>query len=185
MAEGMGSGSWNPLFLSVQGELTEGSVLAVTAALPGRSPHSFRVTVVRGETPGRRCVHCCPALFLPQHSCVLLAGPPACLQHALWAAQSSSRAALSLLRAHHLLPCLAVSPGHELRWHGTLPIPGLFTGTHYFRIEPAASSINAGGGSSGGASPGGCRFVQGESFSGILVPLAAASWQTQRGDSSA
>lgn len=125
MAEGMGSGSWNPLFLSVQGELTEGSVLAVTAALPGRSPHSFRVTVVR------------------------------------------------------------VSPGHELRWHGTLPIPGLFTGTHYFRIEPAASSINAGGGSSGGASPGGCRFVQGESFSGILVPLAAASWQTQRGDSSA
>ncbi|KAL4437337.1 hypothetical protein ABPG75_004476 [Micractinium tetrahymenae] len=108
-SDGMGSGSWNPLFLSVRGELKEGAALSVTAALPGRSPHPFRVTVV------------------------------------------------------------TVKPEEELRWHGTLPIPGLFTGTHYFRIEPAPSSS---GGGSGGTPQGSCRFVQGEHFSGLLVPLA-------------
>ena len=29
--------------------------------------------------------------------------------------------------------------GGELRWRGSLPIPGLFMGEHYFRILPGAS----------------------------------------------
>jgi len=51
---------------------------------------------------------------------------------------------------------LIVIPGRQLRWVGSLPVPGLFTGEHWFRIEPAAGST---------------RFVQGEKFSGLLVPL--------------
>ena len=51
---------------------------------------------------------------------------------------------------------LIVIPGRQLRWVGSLPVPGLFKGEHWFRIEPAA---------------GGTRFVQGEKFSGLLVPL--------------
>jgi len=50
-----------------------------------------------------------------------------------------------------------VVPGQEVRWRGSLPIPGLFTGEHYFRLEPQA------GGST--------RFVHGENFSGLLLPV--------------
>jgi hypothetical protein len=54
---------------------------------------------------------------------------------------------------------LVANPPREFRWRGSLPIPGLFTGEHYFTIEPLA--------------PGRIRFVQGENFSGLLVPLAS------------
>jgi hypothetical protein len=51
---------------------------------------------------------------------------------------------------------LAVAPNRELRWKGRLLFAGLFDGEHYFQLESKA---------------GGVTFRQGETFSGILVPL--------------
>lgn len=45
----------------------------------------------------------------------------------------------------------------ELRWKGELIVPGLFDGVHYFKVEAIDETTT--------------RFVQGENFSGILVPL--------------
>jgi hypothetical protein len=50
---------------------------------------------------------------------------------------------------------LAVRPEEELRWQGSLLIPGLFNGEHYFLLRPEASAST--------------RFVHGEKFSGFLV----------------
>ena len=44
----------------------------------------------------------------------------------------------------------------EFRWKGSLIIPGLFDGEHYFLIEPQADHV---------------RFVHGEKFNGVLVSL--------------
>ena len=52
---------------------------------------------------------------------------------------------------------LKAEPGIELRWLGHLLVPGLFDGEHYFLIEPTDE--------------GRIRFVQGEKFGGLLVPL--------------
>lgn len=52
---------------------------------------------------------------------------------------------------------LAVEPNRELRWKGRLFLPGLFDGEHYFQLESKPG--------------GGLTFRQGETFSGILVPL--------------
>lgn len=52
---------------------------------------------------------------------------------------------------------LAVEPNRELRWMGRLLVPGLFDGGHCFRIEQKEG--------------GGVTFHQGETFTGILVPL--------------
>ena len=63
---------------------------------------------------------------------------------------------------------LAVQPGRELRWLGRLLLPRLFDGEHSFRLEPLDD--------------GRTRFVQSESFSGLLVPLLRSSLEkTQRG----
>jgi hypothetical protein len=51
----------------------------------------------------------------------------------------------------------AVEPDRELRWRGRLLVPGLFDGEHTFRIEPIGEGRS--------------RFVQGERFGGVLVPL--------------
>ena len=56
---------------------------------------------------------------------------------------------------------LAVVPNRELRWRGRLLVPGLFDGEHYFLIQRLAA--------------GSCRFVHGEAFSGLLVPLFRSS----------
>ncbi|GAA3442443.1 hypothetical protein Pve01_72730 [Planomonospora venezuelensis] len=53
---------------------------------------------------------------------------------------------------------LAAVPGRELRWIGRFVMPGIVDGEHYFLIE------DLGGGRS--------RFVQGETFTGALVPFA-------------
>jgi hypothetical protein len=50
---------------------------------------------------------------------------------------------------------LRVVPERELRWLGTLLIPGLFNGEHYFLLAPVGDEAT--------------RFTQGEKFSGILV----------------
>ena len=52
---------------------------------------------------------------------------------------------------------LKVEPARELRWLGTLPLPGLVNGEHIFRLEPAG--------------PGRTRFLHGERFTGLLVPV--------------
>ncbi len=52
---------------------------------------------------------------------------------------------------------LVVDKPRELRWVGRLPIPGLFSGEHYFIIEPT--------------DPGMVRFLHGENFRGLLVPF--------------
>ncbi|GII02832.1 SRPBCC domain-containing protein [Planobispora takensis] len=53
---------------------------------------------------------------------------------------------------------LAAAPGRELRWIGRFVMPGIVDGEHYFLIE------DLGGGRS--------RLVQGETFTGALVPFA-------------
>jgi hypothetical protein len=52
---------------------------------------------------------------------------------------------------------LTVSPTRELRWKCKLLLPGVFDGEHYFKLEAAPN--------------GGVLFRQGESFTGLLVPL--------------
>ncbi len=56
---------------------------------------------------------------------------------------------------------LTVAPNSELRWLGRLLLPGIFDGEHDFRITPLA--------------PHRVRFVQGERFSGVLVPFLKSS----------
>lgn len=51
---------------------------------------------------------------------------------------------------------LAAVPERELRWIGRVVMPGVFDGEHWFQLEHRG--------------PGRCRFVQGERFSGLLVP---------------
>ncbi|MFD2083247.1 hypothetical protein SAMN05421678_103149 [Actinopolymorpha cephalotaxi] len=53
---------------------------------------------------------------------------------------------------------LAVEPGHELRWIGRLPVPGVFDGEHSFTLTQTA--------------PGRTHVVQQETFTGIAVPFA-------------
>jgi len=52
---------------------------------------------------------------------------------------------------------LKYEPNSELRWKGKALLPGLFDGEHYFMIEEIEEAK--------------CRFIHGEKFAGILVPL--------------
>jgi hypothetical protein len=52
---------------------------------------------------------------------------------------------------------LVVEDGRLIRWRGRLGMPGLFDGVHELRLEPT--------------SDGGTRFVQRETFTGLLVPM--------------
>jgi len=56
---------------------------------------------------------------------------------------------------------LVVKPNRELRWLGSLYIPKLFDGEHYFRIEENPNGTT--------------HFVQGENFTGILALLLLGS----------
>ncbi len=64
---------------------------------------------------------------------------------------------------------LNAEPNRELRWLGSLLVPGLFDGEHSFAIDPLGENR--------------VRFVQREEFKGVLVPLFARSLDTntQRG----
>ncbi|MCA1636420.1 MAG: SRPBCC domain-containing protein, partial [Acidobacteria bacterium] len=50
---------------------------------------------------------------------------------------------------------LRVEPTRELRWLGSLPLPGLFNGEHIFRLEQAGA--------------GSTRFLHGERFTGLAI----------------
>jgi hypothetical protein len=56
---------------------------------------------------------------------------------------------------------LEAVPNRRLRWLGRLLFPGIFDGEHYFEIEELG--------------PNRVRFIHGEKFSGILVPLMRRS----------
>ncbi|WP_082778155.1 SRPBCC domain-containing protein [Tsukamurella pseudospumae] len=55
---------------------------------------------------------------------------------------------------------LAVDPERELRWLGRVLLPRLLDGEHSFRLE---------------TTPTGTRFIQGERFRGVLVPVVGSS----------
>lgn len=52
---------------------------------------------------------------------------------------------------------LACIPEKELRWIGKGPLPGLFSGEHYFKLEKINETS--------------CKFIHGEKFKGILVGM--------------
>jgi hypothetical protein len=58
---------------------------------------------------------------------------------------------------------LRVEPERELAWRGRTFVPGLFDGEHVFTLEPRGASV---------------RFVHGETFSGLLVPVLRRSLET-------
>jgi hypothetical protein len=63
---------------------------------------------------------------------------------------------------------ITVRPERELRWLGQLIVPGIFDGEHYFHLEPIGDSRT--------------HFVQGELFSGCLLPfLGGAVSATEAG----
>lgn len=64
-------------------------------------------------------------------------------------------------RATTFKPTVQAADGHEFRWLGHLLVKGLFDGEHRFTLEPT--------------NEGGTRVVQGERFSGALVPLLRRS----------
>ena len=59
---------------------------------------------------------------------------------------------------------LKAEPNQELRWLGSLLIPGLFDGEHIFTIEQLESNQ--------------VRFVQREIFTGLLVPFLGRGLDT-------
>ena len=63
---------------------------------------------------------------------------------------------------------LAMEPERELRWLGKFILPGLVDGEHSLRIEPLTEGRS--------------RFIQAESFSGLLVrPLRSMLGKTELG----
>lgn len=60
---------------------------------------------------------------------------------------------------------LAVEEAREFRWRGTLWWSGLFSGEHYFHLEPRGVDST--------------RFVHGEHFSGLLEPLLRKKLHTE------
>ena len=57
-----------------------------------------------------------------------------------------------------------VEPTSVFEWLGSLPIPGMFTGRHRFELVPTDD---------------GTRFVQSESFRGLLLPLLSGMLKTR------
>jgi len=55
---------------------------------------------------------------------------------------------------------LVMKPERELRWLGRFSIPGIFDGEHSLNIEPLGANR--------------VRFIQSETFRGILVPFSGA-----------
>lgn len=63
---------------------------------------------------------------------------------------------------------VTLEPNRELRWKGTLGIPGIFDGEHYFTLEKKGEKQT--------------KFTHGEKFTGILVAMmGGALAKTERG----
>lgn len=64
---------------------------------------------------------------------------------------------------------LVCDPNQQFEWLGSLPIPGIFNGQHYFKIEPISATQ--------------VKFVHGENFSGLLAGfiMKQIGEQTQKG----
>jgi hypothetical protein len=64
---------------------------------------------------------------------------------------------------------LTLDKDKKFEWLGSLPIPGLFNGQHYFKIEPLAANQ--------------VKFIHGENFSGLLagIILKQIGEQTKKG----
>lgn len=54
---------------------------------------------------------------------------------------------------------LVAEPGRELRWKGRLPVPGLFSGEHYFLLSAEGERT---------------LLRHGEKFAGLLVPFTGS-----------
>ena len=61
---------------------------------------------------------------------------------------------------------LAYDVNKEFRWRGKLGISGIFDGEHYFRLIDMGESTT--------------KFIHGEKFSGILVPLMGGTLSKTR-----
>ena len=57
---------------------------------------------------------------------------------------------------------LRAVPDQELRWLGRVVLPGIFDGEHFFKIEPLDGGRRT-------------KFIQGERFTGLLVPVLRKS----------
>ena len=57
---------------------------------------------------------------------------------------------------------LRAVPVQELRWLGRVVLPGIFDGEHFFKLEPLDEGRRT-------------SFIQGERFTGLLVPLLRKS----------
>lgn len=62
---------------------------------------------------------------------------------------------------------LVAKPGQELRWIGRFGMPGIVDGEHYFLLQEIAG--------------GRTRLVQGETFTGVLVPFAGGTLEVEDG----
>ncbi len=62
---------------------------------------------------------------------------------------------------------LVADRDHELRWIGQFGFPGVVDGEHYFIIEETGSNS--------------VKFIQGEEFTGFLVPVAGSSLDVANG----
>lgn len=150
---------WNPTLTKCEGKLEPGQRLVVTAQPPGRGAWTFKPTVLTGEGWGRG-LH--PVAVRPAGlgsrciSRVPPRTPDGCSAGARCARAVQSRAHAAG-HTPHLHPAPAVEPNAELAWRGSVAIPGLFVGRHYFRLEADGESA--------------CRLVHGEQFSGLLLPL--------------
>lgn len=171
---------WNPTLVKCEGRLEAGQRLAVTAHMPGRSAWTFKPTVLTGEGglgAGTCCQHMLPAQQQRPTAfctCRIPAGawPPRPQSASPGTLCQNLRPCCRLCSCRHnqppAHPLAAAEPSAELVWRGSLPIPGLFAGRHYFRLEPAG----------GGA----CRLVHGEDFSGLLLPVMGGMLaDTERG----
>lgn len=159
---------WNPILVECEGRLEPGQRLSLTAHMPGRSAWSFKPTVLTGEGEGWDWGWACLSWNVGAAGgnsagtsspcrCTVLPSLPNMASVHLGAFHQAAPSSPALPPTRNAADPPAVEPNAKLEWRGSLAVPGLFAGRHYFVLEPAGS--------------GACRLVHGEEFSGLLLPL--------------